>query len=469
LALALTVVGAGCASDASAPSGAGGATGGSVNAAGSAGMSAAIGGRDASGGAENGAAGSVNGGRGGSPASAGTVGSGGHSDGGLGGAVSAAGRGGGRCCGPGGATAMGGAGGRSNTGGAAGASGGRTAGSGGMNSAGNGAGGMSGKAGSAGTGGAGMLSGPCDIYAAGNTPCVAAHSTVRALLAAYAGKLYQVKRASDNTTLDIGVLAPGGFADAAAQDAFCTGTTCTIPIIYDQAGKGNDLTVAPAGGNGSADVAASATGQKLTVGGNTVYAIYVAAGVGYRNNKTTGVATGTAAEGEYMVASGKHVNDGCCFDYGNAETNSKDNGNGHMEAIYLGKLCWFTPCNGSGPWVMADLENGLFAGGNGTTSSNTSVAYDYVTALLKGDSSHYAIKGGNSQTGELKTMYSGGLPTTSGYNPMHKEGAIILGIGGDNSKVAVGTFFEGAMTSGYPSDATEDAVQANVVAAGYGH
>ena len=50
---------------------------------------------------------------------------------------------------------------------------------------------------------------------------------------------------------------------------------------------------------------------------------------------------------------------------------------------------------------------------------------------------------------------------------MHKEGAIILGIGGDNSDGAQGTFYEGVMTSGYPSDATENAVQANIVAAGY--
>ena len=466
LLLALSPLGAGCTSDAGTPPAAGGATGGSESRAGTGGSAATPGGRDGSGGAGSGAAGSNAAGQGGSPASAGAAGSAGRDDGsgGLAGAMAAGGRGGGRCCGgPGG---MAGAGGRSNLGGSPG-TGGARAGNGGANSAGTGAS-LGGKAGAAGSGGAGTLLGPCDIYAAANAPCVAAHSTVRALLGAYGGKLYQVKRASDNTTQDIAALTPGGFADAAAQDAFCTGTTCTIPILYDQSGKGNDLTVAPAGGNGSADVAASATGQKLTVGGHTVYAIYVSAGVGYRNNATKGVATGTAAEGEYMVASGKHVNDGCCFDYGNAETNNKDTGNGHMEAIYLGKLCWFTPCNGSGPWVMADLENGLFAGGNGTSSTNTSVAYDYVTALVKGDSSHYAIKGGNAQSGELKTMYSGGLPTTSGYNPMHKEGAIILGIGGDNSKVAVGTFFEGAMTSGYPSDATEDAVQANVVAVGYG-
>ena len=50
---------------------------------------------------------------------------------------------------------------------------------------------------------------------------------------------------------------------------------------------------------------------------------------------------------------------------------------------------------------------------------------------------------------------------------MHKEGAILLGIGGDNSISGDGTFYEGVMTSGYPSDATENSVQANIVAAKY--
>ena len=51
---------------------------------------------------------------------------------------------------------------------------------------------------------------PCDIYASGGTPCVAAHSTTRALFASYNGPLYQVRRASDNTTRNIGLLAAGG-------------------------------------------------------------------------------------------------------------------------------------------------------------------------------------------------------------------------------------------------------------------
>src|SRR5690349_17503280 len=80
--------------------------------------------------------------------------------------------------------------------------------------------------------------GPCDIYRAAGTPCVAAHSTTRALYASYNGPLYQVKRRSDGKTLDIGIVQPaaspvadpGGYANAAAQDAFCANTYCWISI-----------------------------------------------------------------------------------------------------------------------------------------------------------------------------------------------------------------------------------------------
>src|SRR3954470_19013078 len=56
------------------------------------------------------------------------------------------------------------------------------------------------------------VKGPCDIYALDGGPCVAAHSTVRALYASYNGPLYQVRKAVDNTTIDILPMAPGGFA-----------------------------------------------------------------------------------------------------------------------------------------------------------------------------------------------------------------------------------------------------------------
>ncbi len=55
------------------------------------------------------------------------------------------------------------------------------------------------------------------------------------------------------------------------------------------------------------------------------------------------------------------------------------------------------------------------------------------------------------------------------YDPMRKQGAILLGNGGDNSNGSQGTFYEGAMTAAgtFPTDATDQMVQANVVAAKY--
>lgn len=50
---------------------------------------------------------------------------------------------------------------------------------------------------------------------------------------------------------------------------------------------------------------------------------------------------------------------------------------------------------------------------------------------------------------------------------MSKKGAIILGTGGDNSNGALGKFMEGYMVTGVTTDATDDAVQANIVAVGY--
>ena len=140
---------------------------------------------------------------------------------------------------------------------------------------------------------------PCDIYASGGTPCVAAHSTVRALYSAYNGNLYQVRRASDNTTLNIGVLSAGGYANAAAQDSFCANTTCVITIIYDQSGRNNNLTQAPAGGaKNSPDNLAVANALPLVASGHHVYGVHIPPGTGYRDDNTSGIATGDNPEGE---------------------------------------------------------------------------------------------------------------------------------------------------------------------------
>ncbi|KAF5251084.1 hypothetical protein FANTH_3846 [Fusarium anthophilum] len=317
------------------------------------------------------------------------------------------------------------------------------------------------------------LSGPCDIYAAGGTPCVAAFGTTRALYGSYSGPLYQLQRGSDGQTTDIAPTSPGGVADVSVQDTFCANTTCAIPIIYDQSGKGNHLTRAPPGGGskgpapGQYDDIAAAYGAPVLVNGQKTYGIFVHSTVGYRNDKTTGVAVKNEAEGMYAIFDGTHYNGNCCFDFGNAETTNHADDNGSMEAIYFGDDTMWGSGAGSGPWIMADMENGLFSGqGSGYNPGDPSIESRFVTAFLKGDSSNlWSLRGGNETAKSLSTYYSG--PRPDGYYPMDKQGAIVLGIGGDNGNLDQGTWYEGVLTSGYPSDKTEDAVQANIAQAGF--
>jgi len=181
-----------------------------------------------------------------------------------------------------------------------------------------------------------------------------------------------------------------------------------------------------------------------------------------------------------MVVDGKRHSDQCCFDYGNAETTGNDDGPGTMEAIYWGSdVGWGGYGQGSGPWVAADLEDGMFkgnAGGWGYGDSHKtpwptaqSVIANFATAMLKGPSDNtFALKAGDAQSGKLTTMWDSVRPNPSAYSPKKLQGAIILGTGGDGSPGGEGTFFEGAMTMGLPSAAIDDAIQANIVAAGYG-
>ncbi|MFG3280414.1 arabinofuranosidase catalytic domain-containing protein [Streptomyces sp. NPDC048111] len=311
---------------------------------------------------------------------------------------------------------------------------------------------------------------PCDIYGSAGTPCVAAHSTTRALLSGYNGPLYQVRRVSDGGAKDIGPLAPGGYANAAAQDVFCQNTTCSISKVYDQTARHNDLLPGPAGTAGmGADRGADAAEIAVTAGGHKVYGIWISPGVGYRSvGQASGTEVDGQAEGAYMVASGTHVGSACCFDYGNAERTPADTGNGHMDAVSIATTCYFAPCTGAGPWVEADLENGMFQGADGSNTANRGNATPYVTAMLKNNGqTRYALKGGDAQSGGLSTWWDGALPNRGGYRPMQQEGGIILGTGGDNSNWNRGTFFEGVMVAGYPTDAAENAVQADITSVGY--
>ena len=361
--------------------------------------------------------------------------------------------------------------------------------------------GSTGTPGSAGSTGAPpvVASTPCDILAAAGNPCVAAHSTTRVVFGGYTGPLYQVCRGATapgpnscpgGMTRDIGSVA-GGSADSAAQDAFCAGGSCSISIIYDQSPNDNDLRPAPAGGaKPTPDNPAVATDLKTTLNGNAVYGVFIKTGMGYRAGCTgcgTPVPKGTAVADEpetmYMVTSPNGLVNGCCFDYGNGETDSRDDGNGTMEALYFGGgVVWGTGSPGghnNGPWVMADLENGLYAGWENNQdqgiTTNTPIRVPFVMGVVVGDTrdknggrGRFAIYGGDATFGALKTLYDGIRPAKPGYVPMQKQGSIILGIGGDNSASGAGQWFEGVMASGAATVETVNALQANIVAAGYG-
>jgi hypothetical protein len=308
---------------------------------------------------------------------------------------------------------------------------------------------------------------------------VAAHSTVRALYSSYSGKLYQVRRASDKTTKDIPLLAAGGFVDSSVQDSFCSGTTCTISYIYDQTELKNDLPLSPPVHwlpNGGTEAVTGTGKGDAKVGGHTVYGVYIRADGGgsggntYRNNKAQGLAKGDDPESMYMVVDGKYSNGRCCFDYGNVETDGNDDGDATMETLEFGSILDWSHGSGAGPWIMTDLENGVFAGGqkSGSVSSNTPIIATYVTGMVKGFSGdRMVLKAADAQSGTLSIKYDGVRPP--GYSPQKKQGGVELGTGGDGSSGGCGTFFEGAITTGVASDATDTAIQANIVAAGYGH
>lgn len=223
--------------------------------------------------------------------------------------------------------------------------------------------------------------------------------------------------------------------------------------------------------------------------GHTVYSAYFEGGehtsngtngtMGFRAQTTTGVAVGDMPESIYAVVSGTHYNGRCCFDYGNSEGNHgkpkphPENGSdGKMEAICFGSSepaggTWSVG-PGDGPWVRADLEMGVWAGNRRGNHSNVAVNplnvpinTTFVTAMLKGRSGAWTLKHGDARSGSLATLFDG--PRPPGYEVMQKQGAIILGIGGDTSDGGIGTFYEGAMTANYTTDKTDKEVQASIV------
>ena len=111
-----------------------------------------------------------------------------------------------------------------------------------------------------------------------------------------------------------------------------------------------------------------------------------------------------------------------------------------MEAISFGNPSWHGNRGaGTGPWLGGDFEQGMYFGGGNVTQvnpMNRPLTSDFVSLHLKGCVDGFALKGGDATKGPLKTMYDGARPDPKlaccdkppwSYQPMQKQGAIILG------------------------------------------
>merc|ERR1712176_323505 len=97
-----------------------------------------------------------------------------------------------------------------------------------------------------------------------------------------------------------------------------------------------------------------------------------------------------------------------------------------------------------------------YGGGNATKVNNQSqpLPFEFVSLYLRGRTDGFMLKGGDATKGEFTTMYDGPRPDREiagscakdqNYQPMRKQGAIILATGGDQSNDARGNFYEGIM------------------------
>jgi hypothetical protein len=293
--------------------------------------------------------------------------------------------------------------------------------------------------------------GPGDVLTAAGSPPVAAHSMWRRMLASYAGPLFQVELPS-GAAQDIGSLS-SGYVNMALLNAFCgvnNANGCTVSIIYDQTGNGNVLPQAARAKQ--APLAFSFFSAAFPA----VPYVSITPGQFYRNRRNVSlIPTGANPTTEYMIVRTGHAST-CCGTYGNMEATVADTGNGHMFAVAYSTGAEGVEGSGLGPWPGVDFENGVYGYGAPPVGS-------YVTVLAK-------YRGSRLNSWQLKSSHPSDARFTTLHDsvppyPLHMEGGLSLGEGGDASPAPV-NFFEGAILASATSDATDDALQANI-AAGY--
>ena len=248
-----------------------------------------------------------------------------------------------------------------------------------------------------------------------------------------------------------------------------------MTTLYDQSGNGNDMWRGDTAANAPMD---NGEAPKLCdlmaidywqLSDGTKIPVVVETGAMWKDkaqclrnrDKTKNMPTGSKPQTTYAIFHAKYLNNNCCFNYGNTGKLIHYTGPGTLSALNFSKIEFWSKGTGSGPWVMVDWEQGVYAGniakcGSGVPASaectttgenpNPSVTFDVVTTLFKHDgTNHWAGKYGNAKAGALAVSFD--LPTLpkGGYSPLKQEGGLGLGEGGAGDPNGTGGFSEGAV------------------------
>jgi non-reducing end alpha-L-arabinofuranosidase len=307
---------------------------------------------------------------------------------------------------------------------------------------------------------------PCDAVAAAGQTCVAAYSFTRALYANYNGVLFTIQRESDNKTLNISPVSPGGMADYSNVYLFCSGTTCTVQSLTDQTGNRNTLPQAILANQ----LVLTSSGTGLYFGQNTG-GRHLRQRTGTNKIPTGSVPISTWAI--YDVPAALAAGGGGMV-FGDMEATVADTGNGHMFANMF-STCGNTTagCNhsgnggiGPGPFAGVDIENGWTITNFGIAAIppggyQQSINHSrYAFTIGKSDGRvSFTNKSGDAQDTVWQDFYVGSLNTL--WQPLHLEGGLSLREGGDGTDYQ-GGFYEGAIIASVTSNATDNVIKANI-------
>jgi len=328
-----------------------------------------------------------------------------------------------------------------------------------------------------------LTAGACDILNTAGTPCGAAYSLTRRMFAAYTGNLFQVERASDNTTLNVGSSSATGQVNTAPIASFCSGTSCYFSEIYDQTANAANLTSSATTAsmalyqtspyNGLPILQTTAPATTTAVNYSTPSA--TATTTYYRNlSGSAGIPSGTPTNGisAYYVRT-NYALVGTEGDFGDMDSTVANSGVGHRFAIGYSSADGVAT-NTTGAYYCLDLENvastaySLNCGASGTAptidlATATSLPSPPTFTLI-GKYTYNATLASSSIAIEMADATQGGLSTLYSAAPAQAPnlgGGVSLGEGADG-KIAYTSFQEGAII---PSTITADAsLQANIAA-----